>query len=114
VRAITRGTSTVTAAPLPGVVRRLRGGVPPTFEAVLFRWSGPNAWTFLTVPPELAPPPTAAWGRTLVRATVDGHTWDTSVWASKEHGTVLAVPAKVRKGKGDGDLVRVSIAPRAG
>lgn len=98
------------------------GGVAPpgyhlaverSFRAKLFRYRGPGGWHFAPVPKAYAPPVTHGWGRTPVRATVDGHTWDTSVWWDTKSGkTLLAVPKKVRGGKGDGDIVHVSLAPR--
>jgi hypothetical protein len=46
-----------------------------------------------------------------VTATVDGHTWATSVWRAKDgDGSLLAVPKKIRGEKGDGDTVRVQLA----
>lgn len=85
----------------------------PSFRARLVRWNGPAAWHFVTVPPRYAPPPTEGWGRTPVRATIDGVTWDTSVWwDTKTQTTLLAVPKKIRKGKGHGDMVAVEVAPR--
>jgi len=44
---------------------------------------------------------------------VDGHSWDTSVWRGKDGRTLLAVPAKVRGKKGDGDTVQVTIEFKA-
>jgi hypothetical protein len=44
-----------------------------------------------------------------VIATVDGVTWTTSVWRGKDGRTLLAVPARVRGEKGDGDRVRVEL-----
>jgi hypothetical protein len=85
---------------------------PATFESTLFRYPGPGGWTFAPVPDEHAPPVTAGWGRTPVRATVDGRAWDTSVWRDKTYGTLLAVPKKLRGGKDAGDVVTVSLAPR--
>lgn len=82
------------------------------FTAVLFRWSGPSAWHFATVPERFAPRVTHAWGRTPVRATVDGYTWDTSVWRGKDGRVLLAVPLKARGAKQHGDKVTVEIAPR--
>jgi hypothetical protein len=82
------------------------------FKTTLFKYPGPGGWTFAKVPAKHAPPPTHAWGRTPVRATVDGVSWDTSVWRDKTHGCLLPVPKKVRGAKGDGDTVKVSLAPR--
>jgi hypothetical protein len=79
------------------------------FRAKLFRYPGKGGWTFVPVPERLAPPVTHQWGRTPVRATVDGHTWSTSVWRSKDGATLLAVPKGVRGAKGDGDFVNVSL-----
>ena len=82
------------------------------FTATLWRSPGPGGWTFATVPEEHAPPVTEGWGRTPVTATVDGLTWKTSVWRDKTHGTLLPVPKRVRRGKGEGDAVEVSLALR--
>lgn len=80
------------------------------FSAQLFRIAGKGGWTFAPVPDELAPPVTQGWGRTPVTATVDGQTWETSVWwDTKSNRTLLAVPATIRGAKGSGDVVEVEI-----
>ena len=43
---------------------------------------------------------------------VDGKTWNTSVWRDRTHGTLLAVPKRIRAGKEEGDVVIVSLEPR--
>jgi hypothetical protein len=83
-----------------------------SFKAKLFKYPGPGGWHFAPIPKKYAPPVTEGWGRTPVTATVDGQTWDTSVWRDKKHGTLLAVPKKIRKAKGHGDVVSVSLSPR--
>jgi hypothetical protein len=80
------------------------------FSAKLFRYPGKGGWTFAPVPARFAPPVTHGWGRTPVRATVDGYSWETSVWKGKDGRTLLAVPKQARGTKGDGDIVRVQIA----
>lgn len=80
-----------------------------TFRAKLFRYPGTGGWTFVPVPERLAPPVTHGWGRTPVRASVDGHEWDTSVWRGKDGRTLLSVPKHVRGAKGDGDAVTVRL-----
>lgn len=81
-----------------------------TFTATLFRYPGPGGWHFAPVPAAKAPSTRLGWGRSPVRATVDGTTWDTSVWwDSKSKKTLLAVPKKVRGTKGDGDRVKVTL-----
>ncbi len=83
------------------------------FSAVLSTGKEKGAWTFLTVPAEYAPSKTYGWGRTPVNATVDGRRWQTSVWKDTKSGTtLLAVPKKIRAGKGDGDTVEVTIQLR--
>jgi len=82
------------------------------FRARLFKYPGPGGWTFARIPKKHAPPVTAGWGRTPVVATVDGRTWDTSVWRDQKNGTLLAVPKRLLGGKGDGDTVEVVLAPR--
>lgn len=82
------------------------------FRSKLFRYPGPGGWTFAPVPKKYAPPVTGGWGRTPVTATVDGQTWDTSVWRDKKYGTLLAVPKRIRGKKDDGDTVEVTLEPR--
>lgn len=66
------------------------------------------------MPERLAPPATHGWGRTPVRATVDGRTWDTSVWKdTRSRSTLLAVPKKIRGAKEDGDSVTVELEFKA-
>jgi hypothetical protein len=82
------------------------------FQTTLFRYPGPGGWTFAVIPERHAPPATRAWGRTPVIATVDGRTWETSVWRDRKHGTLLPVPKKLRGPKGDGDVVHVELELR--
>jgi predicted DNA-binding protein (MmcQ/YjbR family) len=117
------------AAKLPKKVRAAlsapRAGAKPTrakraptvakggrFVSRLFKWPGPGGWHFAPVPNAYAPPTTHAWGRTPVVATVDGHTWNTSVWRGKDGRVLLAVPAKVRGAKGHGAKVTVELRAR--
>jgi hypothetical protein len=79
------------------------------FTGKLFRYPGKGGWHFVVVPDTFSPPVTHGWGRTPVDATVDGMSWRTSVWRGKDGRTLLAVPAKVRRGKKDGDDVRVRL-----
>ena len=79
------------------------------FTATLFRWQGTGGWVFAPVPKEHAPSLVLAWGRTPVRATVDGTSWETSVWREKSGRTLLAVPRRVRGEKDDGDRIDVQL-----
>lgn len=81
----------------------------PEFVSTLWQYPGDGGWVFAPVPDDCAPPATHAWGRTPVRATVDGHTWKTSVWRGKDGRTLLALPKKVRGGKVAGDRVHVRL-----
>lgn len=83
------------------------------FTATLFRYPGKGGWTFAPVPDKYAPPVTHGWGRTPVIATVNGTTWETSVWRGKDGRTLLAVPAQVRGALGDGDAVKVQLTFRS-
>lgn len=89
-----------------------RSNRPVSFNSTLIRYPGKGGWTFAPVPELHAPAPTHGWGRTPVRASVDGRAWDTSVWRGKDGRTLLPVPARVRCGKGQGDRVRVSLSMR--
>jgi hypothetical protein len=78
------------------------------FMSELVRYPGKGGWTFALIPQRLAPPVTRPWGRTPVRAVVDGVSWNTSIWRDKKsNGAFLAVPARVRGRKGSGEAVRV-------
>lgn len=79
------------------------------FKAKLFRYPGKGGWHFAPVPDRLAPPVSHGWGRTPVEAVVDGITWKTSVWRGKDGRTLLAVPARIRGKKGDGDTVKIEL-----
>ena len=80
-----------------------------TFEAELFEWDGPAAWTFVRVPARCAPEVIGPFGRVPVTASVDGNEWSTSVWRDKRAGWLLPVPKRMRPGKDDGDSVSVSL-----
>ncbi|MEV1331044.1 DUF1905 domain-containing protein [Micromonospora costi] len=84
-----------------------REGTP--FRSTLFRWSGPGGWVFAPVPVAHAPGAAGPFGRVPVVATVDGRTWSTSVWRGRQGDWLLAVPARIRAGKDDGDSVEVVI-----
>lgn len=83
-----------------------------SFRAKLFRYPGAGGWTFARIPKKYAPAVSHGWGRTPVLATVDGESWETSVWRDRKHGTLLAVPKRIRRGKQDGDTVVVELQPR--
>ncbi|WP_409330431.1 DUF1905 domain-containing protein [Trujillonella humicola] len=79
------------------------------FTATPVRWPGAGSWVFAPVPDEHAPDRAGAFGRVPVTATVDGRTWATSVWRDRRAGWLLPVPARVRRGKDDGDAVTVEV-----
>lgn len=87
--------------------------MPPTyvcdFTSTLFRVQGKGGWVFAPVPDEHAPLVTVSWGRTPVRAMVDGKQWETSVWREKSGRTVLAVPKQIRGEKDHMDTVTVRL-----
>jgi hypothetical protein len=95
--------SLVMATRSPSVQRR------GPFVSRLLRYPGKGGWTFAPIPKQLAPPVTRPWGRTPVRAVVDGVGWTTSIWRDrKSDGALLAVPARIRGRKGHGDTVTVA------
>jgi hypothetical protein len=79
------------------------------FDATLVRWPGAGGWVFAPVPAEHAPETAGSFGRVPVTATVDGRTWSTSVWRDRAAGWLLPVPARIRHGKDDGDVVTVEV-----
>lgn len=88
------------------------GNKTAKFRSKLIRYPGPGGWTFAPVPERHAPPATHGWGRTPVHASVDGKSWDTSVWRDKAHGTLLPVPKRLLGQKGEGDTVAVELELR--
>lgn len=80
------------------------------FEATLARIPGKGGWTYVAIPRALAPPITRGWGRTPVRATSDGVSWDTSVWRMKTGEGFLPVPKRIRGAKEAGDRVTIEFA----
>ena len=79
------------------------------FSSTLFRISGKGGWTFAPVPEDLGPSSTEAWGRAPVVATVNGHTWKTSVWRERSGRVLLPVPKLVHQGKEEGAIVQVRL-----
>jgi hypothetical protein len=79
------------------------------FDSTLFRVPGKGGFVFAPVPAEHAPAVTLGWGRTPVRAVVDGKAWDTSVWREKSGRTLLAVPKGIRGKKDHADTVSVHL-----
>jgi hypothetical protein len=79
------------------------------FDATLVHWPGAAGRVFAPVPAEHAPDRAGPFGRVPVTATVDGRTWATSVWRDSRAGWLLPVPARVRGGKDDGDVVTVEV-----
>jgi hypothetical protein len=84
-------------------------GPDDAFQSTLVKFPGKGGWWFVAVPPDRAPAVTRGWGRTPVFATVDGLSWETSVWRGKNGVTLLAIPKSVRRTKTQGDRMTVSI-----
>ncbi|GAB1343544.1 DUF1905 domain-containing protein [Gemmatimonas sp.] len=80
------------------------------FTAQLWRYPGKGGWHFVTVPPDLAPPPQFGWGRTPVRAEVNGRAWDTSTWHERTGRTLLPLPKHIRQALAEGDEVTVTLS----
>ena len=51
-------------------------------------------------------------GAEPVGAGLDGRVWDTAVWRDRRQGCVLAVPARLRRGRAEGDVVTVTLRLR--
>jgi hypothetical protein len=67
------------------------------FRTVLRRVPGKGGWTYVSVPKKLVPPITRAWGRTPVRASMDGVEWETSIWRTKTGDGFLPIPKRIRR-----------------
>ena len=80
------------------------------FKTTLIRYPGKGGWRFAPIPKRHAPPATHPWGRTPVKAVLDGIAWDTSVWRDKKtNGALLPVPSRIRGSKSSGDRVTVEL-----
>lgn len=83
------------------------------FVTQLFRYPGKGGWTFAIIPKASAPPATRPWGRTPVSATLNGVSWDTSIWRdTKGDRSLLAVPRRILPAGRSGDLVTVEFSFR--
>jgi hypothetical protein len=91
-----------------------------TFEAVLWEWEGPQAWTFVSLPDDLADVIEEVHGdhargfRSLrVEVAVGGHVWRTSIFPDSKRGTyVLPMKKEIRSKAGveAGDSVEVDLS----
>lgn len=90
--------------PSPRVVHR------GPFVVTLRRIPGKGGWTYASVPKRLTPPITRAWGRTPIRAVMDGREWTTSIWRSKTGEGFLPVPKRVRRAKEAGTRVTIAFS----
>ena len=76
-----------------------------SFSSTLWRWDGPSAWHFVTLPPELgtelrsvAPRGRQGFGSIPVKAACRGMEWRTSLFPdAKSQSYVLPVKAETRK-----------------
>lgn len=73
------------------------------FSGEVWHWRGPSPYHFVTVPDEECGPLEAVsamvsygWGMIPVEVTLQGHTWETSLWP-KDGGYLVPIRAQVRK-----------------
>jgi len=94
------------------------------FAGAVWYWRGPSPYYFVRVPPELsedladlAADVSYGWGMIPVEVTLDGRTWETSLWP-KDGGYVVPIRARVRRDLGlDTDdivTVHLTVATREG
>ena len=92
-----------------------------TVTAPIWLWGdGKGSWHFLTVPPKqaveirlaaTAAGPRRGFGSVRVAATINGVTWQTSIFPQKSGGYILPIKAEVRRQAGivAGDEVGVTL-----
>ncbi|NUQ82984.1 MAG: DUF1905 domain-containing protein [Bacteroidetes bacterium] len=83
-----------------------------TFQSTVFRIEAKGGWTFVTLPEGFINPDPGPWGRTPVTATLNGKTWETSIWTEKSGRTLLPLSKAIRGNLQDGDRVLVQITFR--
>jgi hypothetical protein len=90
------------------------------FDAELWRWDGPAAWMFVSLPEPIADEiadhvegqPRAGFGSVKVEVRVGGSRWTTSVFPDSTRGTyLLPVKKSVRLAEDldDGDILSVTL-----
>jgi len=83
----------------------LPGRIPYRFSARPWKYTGPAAWYFVSLPSELSVEIRAqfkdmeeGWGRLPVSAAISGHEWKTAIWFdSKQNAYLLPLKAEVRR-----------------
>jgi len=91
-----------------------------TFSAQLWLWDGgkSDAWTFVTLPPELSDElrertgPRKSFGSVPGEVTIGDSTWRTSIFPDKASGSfLLPVKAAIRKAEAlsAGDTMEISL-----
>ena len=87
-----------------------------TFDAPLWRWEGPSAWHFVSLPEEVsdeiedAPVDRRGFGSVRVVVSVGSSSWSTSIFPDRGRGTfLLPVKRQVREREGlaEGDVVPI-------
>jgi hypothetical protein len=91
-----------------------------TFDAELWRWDGPAAWIFISIPEDVADDiadlaetmPRAGFGSVRVHVSIGSSHWTTSLFPDKSRGTyLLPVKKAVRTAQSidEGDRASVTL-----
>lgn len=83
-----------------------------SFQSTVFRIQAKGGWTFVTLPDDFRNPDPGPWGRTPVTATLNGKTWETSIWTEKSGRTLLPLSKSVRGNLDEGDVVSIHLSFR--
>ena len=83
-------------------------GIPYSFTATPWKYSGPGSWHFVSLPSELAveirdffKAEEEGWGRLPVRAKIGNSEWKTAIWFDTKMNTyLLPLKADIRKKEG--------------
>ena len=67
-----------------------------------------QSWTIAPLPKDFIIEAVHPFGRTPVIATINGRSWNTSLWTEKSGDTMIALPKKVRAKLEAGDEVEIS------
>lgn len=84
---------------------RMTGKITYQFSAKIWQYSGPAAWYFISLPPDISEEirhhlgwKEEGWGRLKATAKIGSTEWKTAIWFDTKHNAyILPLKADIRK-----------------